>query len=477
MFKDPDEMLRFINDEKVEFLDLKVIDMPGRWRHITFATQSINESLFDKGYGLSLSPYPGFRVINNSDMIAKPDPTTAFVDPFRKDKTLTAISDTFYTDGTPYERNPRTILRRAEAYMKSLVHEDAQTLWLPEMEFYIFDRAAYGSSVNRAYYELSSLTGSWNHPAAADAPLVMKMPDTGVGQIDTPRDRHSDLRSEMVRRIEDAGYSVKYHHHELGGAGQCEIEPYFDTAMRAADSVMVMKYMIHNTAMRRGFMVTFMPKPLVNSPGTGLHYHQYIEKDGLSLFYDKSGKYASLSEAALHYVGGLCAHTGAIMAFACPTSNSYRRFGVGLAAPMNLFFSAANRSAAVRIPGYSINETEQRVEYRLPDALANPYLVMAAQLMAGLDGIKNKIDPTAQGFGPYDFNNYELPPEERAKIKSAPTSLEKSLDALAGDGAFLTAAGVFPDDVSAAWINLKLTELDDLARRPHPYEFELYFDF
>lgn len=477
MFKNADEMLKYIRDEKVEFVDLKVIDLPGRWRHMTFAAKHLDEKIFEKGYGLSLSPYPGFRVINNSDMTARPDPTTAFIDPFHDRKTLAAISDTFYTDGTPYERNPRAIVRRAEARIKKVTGQDARSLWLPEMEFYILRAARYGSAVNKGYFELFSDTGSWNDMDPDFPEHQTKMPDTGVGQIDAPRDIHANLRSLMVRRIEDAGYAVKYHHHELGGAGQCEIEPYFDTILRAADSVMIMKYMIQNTAREQGVCATFMPKPMNGAPGSGMHFHQYFEKDGKSLFYGGPDQYACLNDMARRYLGGLLKHTPALMALCCPTLNSYRRFGVGLAAPMNLFFGDSNRSSALRIPGYSKNETEHRVEYRLPDAMCNPYVAVAAQLMAGLHGIETKIDPTAEGFGPFDFNNYTLSSEERSKIKSGPTSLKQALIELDADNDFLTADDVFPKEIVPTWIDLKMLEMDEQSRRPHPYDFELYFDF
>ncbi len=470
-------MLKYIRDNKVEFVDLKVIDLPGRWRHMTFTAAHLDEKIFEKGYGLSLSPYPGFRVINNSDMTARPDPCTAFVNPFFERKTLTAISDTYYTDGTPYERNPRAIVRRAEERIKAVTGLDARSLWLPEMEFYILKAARYGSAVNKGYFELFSDTASWNDLDPDFPEHKVKMPDTGVGQIDAPRDVHANLRSLMVSRIEDAGYSVKYHHHELGGAGQCEIETYFDTMLRAADSVMVMKYMIHSTAREQGLCATFMPKPMNGAPGSGLHFHQYLEKDGKSLFYGGPDQYACLNDMARQYLGGLLKHSPALMGLCCPTLNSYRRFGVGLAAPMNLFFGDSNRSSALRIPGYSKNETEHRVEYRLPDATCNPYLAMAAQLMAGLHGIESAVNPTAEGFGPFDFNNYTLSAEERAKIKSGPTSLESALAALREDNAFLTAGDVFPADLVPTWIDLKMQEMDEQRRRPHPYEFELYFDF
>ena len=474
MFKNVEEMVRYISDENIEQIDFKCTDMMGRWRHITLSARGINAKILTEGNGISLSPYPGYRQVHQGDMVARPDVTTAFLDPFTKHKTLSVICDFFYPNGKPYERNPRNIARHAEEQIKK-AGIDGISMWLPEMEFYILDGARYGSTVNSAYYELFSETGSWNHGEPGYPSIRSRLPDAGQGQIDMPRDRHGDLRAEMVHRIEDAGYEVKYQHHELGGAGQCEIEPRFASLLKAADSVMVMKYMIANTAREQGMTATFMPKPMVGAPGNGMHFHQYLMKDGKSLFYSKDG-YAHLNEMGHHYIGGLCRHTPALMGLGCASSHSYRRFGVGLAAPMNLFFSESNRSSAVRIPAYDESPEGERVEYRLPDATANPYLIIAAQLLAGLDGIKNKIHPTPEGFGPFDVNNYELSDEERGKIKSAPTSLEESLCALGDDREFLTDNDVFPNEVIDTWVNLKMQELDELDRHPHPYEFELYFD-
>lgn len=477
MFNNAEELLKYIRDEKVEQLDLKVVDLPGKWHHLTLRSEGLDLKTLTRGMGLSLSPYPGYRKIQEGDMMARPDAATAFLDPFFDRKTLSVICDIYYPDGeTPYERNPRDIVRKAEKSIKKVIGVDAESRWLPEMEFYILDGAKFGNSVNRSYYELFSDYGSWNHDNPDVRNLGHRNGDTGLGQAESPRDRHANIRSEMVGLIQDAGYHVKYHHHELGGAGQCEIEPLFDNIIRAADSIMVMKYIIHNVALRAGKTVTFMPKPMVGAPGNGMHFHQYfMDKSGKSLFY--GNKYASLSANAIHYIGGLLKHTAAMMAFCCPATNSYRRFGVGLAAPMNLFYAEANRSSAVRIPGYSKNPEEARVEYRLPDALCNPYIAIAVQLLAGLDGISKKTDPTKEGFGPFDVNNYELPPEERAKIKSAPTSLEAAVEALAKDSSFLTANKIFPKQIIDAWIELKLAEINEIKKRPHPYEFELYYDF
>ncbi len=467
-------MLKYIWDENVEMLDLKVIDLNGRWHHMTYSTRHLRESIFTEGTGISLSPYPGYREIQAGDMVVIPDPATVFLDPFFKLKTVSVICDILMPDGAPYVRDPRRIAKAAEAFI-SACGVDGESHWLPELEFYIFDQAKYGSSIRKAFYDIDCEWAFWNADADQNPNLGIKLPATGCGQADAPRDRLADLRSEMVRRIENAGYPVKYHHHELGGPGQCEIEPHFDTLLRTADGIATMKYIIFNTAREFNKAVTFMPKPLFDVPGSGMHFHQSLKKGEKSLFFDKKG-YAKLSKLALNYLGGLFNHTPALMAITNPGTNSYRRFGVGMAAPMSLFFGESNRSSAIRIPGYAETETDQRVEYRLPDALCNPYLAMAAQLMAGLDGVRNKIDPTKEGYGPFDFNNYTLAPEEKAKIKTAPTSLEGTLAALEADHAFLTAGGVFPEELITAWIGLKRNELGLVKSRPHPVEFEMYFD-
>ncbi len=472
MFSNSEEMLRFIKDLNVEMLDLKVIDLHGRWHHMTYSTRYLKESIFTEGTGISLSPYPGYRAVNQGDMKVIPDPTTAFLDPFYEAKTLSVICDLYNNDGTPYERDPRRIAKRAEAFIAEC-GIDAESLWLPELEFYIFDRVRYGSFIWKSFYEIDCDWAFWN--AEDENSLGSKLPATGVGQADAPRDRLFNIRTEIVRRIENAGYPVKYHHHELGGPGQSEIEPHIGPLLKMADCIMVMKYMASNTCREYDKTMTCMPKPMHDVPGSGMHFHQYLSKNGKSLFFDEKG-YAKLSGMALNYLGGLFKHTPAIMAITNPSTNSYCRFGVGMAAPMNLFFGESNRSSSIRIPGYAENEFEQRVEYRLPDGICNPYLAMAAQLMAGLDGIRNKIDPTAEGYGPYDFNNYELPEEEKAKIKSTPSSVEETLAAIQKDNDFLTAGGVFPAEIIDTWVKLKRSELAMIKSRPHPVEFELYYD-
>ena len=474
MFKNHEDLMKFVRDADIEMLDLKVIDLPGRWHHMTYSTRHISEKVFTDGTGISLSPYQGYRQITQGDMKVVPDPSTAFIDPFYEAKTLSVICDILLPDGQPYERDPRRIARAAEKYILDS-GINARSLWLPELEFHVFDEVRYGSFINKSFYSVDCEWGFWNADNDKWPQLGSKLGASGCGQADAPRDRLFNLRTEMVRRIENAGYRVKYHHHELGGPGQMEIEPYFEPLLRAADSVMVMKYMVANTARQAGKTVTFMPKPLFDTPGNGMHFHQYLEKDGKSLFYSNDG-YAKLSGMALSYLGGLFRHTPALMALTNPSTNSYRRFGVGMAAPMSLFFGESNRSSAIRIPSYSKNETDQRVEYRLPDGLCNPYLAIAAQLMAGLDGVLDKMDPTAEGYGPFDFNNYTLSDEEKAKIRTAPSSLEETLEALEKDSAFLTRGGVFPEEIVSAWTTLKRDELRIVKSRPHPAEFDLYYD-
>lgn len=475
MFTNVEELMNFIELEDVEMLDLKVTDLNGRWHHMTYSTRHLRKSIFTEGAGISLSPYPGYRAITQGDMKVIPDPATAFVDPFYKAKTVSLICDIVLPDGTPYERDPRRIARRAEAWIAEC-GIDAESNWLPELEFYVFDQAKYGSSIRKAFYDVDSEWAFWNADADQKPNLGVKLPATGCGQADAPRDRLFNLRTEIVRRIENTGCcEVKYHHHELGGPGQCEIETYPGPLLRLADAVMIMKYIIANTAREFNKTTTFMPKPMFDVPGSGMHFHQMLIKNGKSLFFDKSG-YAKLSKMAINYLAGLFVHTPALMAITNPSTNSYRRFGVGMAAPMSLFFSESNRSSAIRIPAYSENEAEQRIEYRLPDGLCNPYLAMAAQLMAGLDGIRTKIDPTAEGYGPFDVNNYTMSAEEKARIKTAPSSFEETLDALEKNHGFLAAGGVFPEEVIEAWIALKRGEISLIRSRPHPAEYELYYD-
>ncbi|MFH1129997.1 MAG: type I glutamate--ammonia ligase [Pseudomonadota bacterium] len=472
MFARAEEVLEFVKIQEIKQIDIKVIDLQGRWRRMIYSAAHLTERFFEEGTGISLSPYPGYRNVESGDMKVRPDVTTGFLDPFHSVPTLSFICDILNNDGTRYERDPRHILQKAEGFLaKSKLGGSA--LFSPELEFYVFDNANYGSSAGSAYWSVESHGVSWGE---SDEPLYRATGMQKIGQADIPLDRHTEVREQMVARIEQAGIKVKYHHHELGTPGQAEIEVYFDTPVRTADAMMIMKYMIKNTAIEYGKIITFMPKPLYGHAGNGIHYHQYIAKGDKSLFFDKSG-YGGLSNMALSYLAGILHHTPALMGLGNASTNSYRRFSPNLAAPVKLFFSLSNRSSAVRIPGYAVNEREARIEYRIPDATANPYLIIAAQLMAGLDGIRGKMDPTAMGLGPFDVNVFSLPKEELEQLQNIPTSFGHALRALDEDRSFLTEAGVFCDELLTAWIQLKHTmEIAAVHERPHPFEYELYFD-
>jgi len=343
---------------------------------------------------------------------------------------------------------------------------------MPELEFYLLDGASYRTGPGESFFSVQSHGLGWGD---AENALYRSTGFEKIGQADAPLDRHTRLRELMVKRIEDAGIKVKYHHHELGTPGQVEIELLFDTPVRTADSILLMKYLIKNTALELGKIVTFMPKPFHGHAGSGMHFHQYLSTGEKSLFFGES--YGGLSQLALQYLSGLLVHTPALMGLGNASTNSYRRFAPNLAAPVKLFFGLSNRSSAVRIPAYAVNQREARVEYRMPDATANPYLIVAAQLMAGLEGVQKKMDPSALGFGPIDVDAYALPAEEQAKLKGLPMRFDDALRALEGDRAFLTAGGVFVDELIDSYLKMKRTmELDQVHVRPHPFEYELYFD-
>jgi len=475
MFADLKELLSYIKTNEIQMLDFKVVDICGRWRHMTYSTRYLNEKIFIDGSGISLSPYPGYRQIESGDMKILPDISTAFIDPFFEVPTLSFLTDILMNDGSPYIRDPRQVTKRAQAYLAKCDLGDS--LWSPELEFYIFDSARYGATDHGAFYNIDSQEGTWqgyeDGPASDEGYYP---PKAASGQCDRPMDRFSDIRTKMVQAIEDAGIAVKYHHHEVGGPGHSEIEVFFDSPLKSADNLMIIKYIVKNIAIEEGLTATFMPKPLYGEAANGTHYHQYLTKDGKSLFYDKNG-YAGMSQLALHYIGGLLSNTGSLIAITNASTNSYRRFGLNLAAPRYLVFSQGNRSSALRIPGYAINEQEARIEYRLPDATGNPYLGIAGMLMAGLDGIKRKIDPKANGYGPYDVNVYALPDAEKQKLKVLPDTFAESLHSLKDNHDFLLEDNVFSEELIQAFIQLKLEkEIGMIAQRPHPYEYELYYD-
>jgi glutamine synthetase len=468
-----EEILKFAKDQQIEMVDFKVIDMVGRWHHVTIPVSQLSESTFTDGIGIDASSYPGYKKVSYGDMKIVPDNATAMIDPFHDLKTLSMVCDILELDGTPYPRYPRNVARRAEQYLTSTRKEVA--LFSPELEFYVFDDLRYTAGINQASYYVDASEAFWNTGRQEGPNLGYKFSSQAGYHGIPPADSTFNLRSNLVKLTEESGIQVKYHHHEVG-VGQVEIEVLHDTLLRSADAVMVMKYLIKNIAHQNGKVATFMPKPLYQQAGSGMHVHQYLSDGKISLFYYNDG-YAGLSQLALNYIGGLLKHGPALLAFTSPSTNSYKRLIPGYEAPVNLFFAAANRTAAVRIPMYDVNKQRARIEFRPPDATCNPYLALSAMLMAGLDGIENRVDPTAEGFGPFDIDIAEMPEHQRASIKGLPGSLEGALGAIRDDHEFLLKGEVFTQDLIEAWIEYKLNrEVKPLQARPHPYEFELYSD-
>ncbi len=476
MFSSIEETIKFVKDEKVEMVDFKIIDLIGRWHHVTIPASQFSEPMFVDGMGLDGSSYLGYRGVHESDMKIIPDNSTCILDPFAELKTLSIICDVVEADGTPYNRCPRSLAKRAETYMSQI--QRGKAMFGSEIEWYMFDDMRYASSEKESFYYLDSADAFWNTGAEESPNIGYKFPQKGGYHGIPPADRTSNLRSEMVKLIEEAGIAVKIHHHEVGSPCQLEITLQHDSLLRAADAVMVVKYIVKNIAYRNQKVATFMPKPVFQEGGNAGHVHQSIaDENGNSLFYDPKS-YACLSQLALNYIGGLLTHAPALCALTDPSTNSYKRLTPGYEAPTNLFFSTGSRqAAAVRIPAYELTKRSTRVEFRPPDATCNPYLSLSAQLMAGLDGIENKMDPTEQGFGPFDVDITKLPDEEQARIKALPTSLEAALDALRDDHDFLLKGRVFAEDLINFWIKYKREEeVKPIQLRPHPYEFTLYND-
>jgi glutamine synthetase len=455
----------------VKIVDLKFVDLPGVWQHFSIPVAELTEALFAEGIGFDGSSIRGFQPIHQSDMLLFPDPKTAFLDPACKVPTLSLICDVVDpVTGKPYTRDPRHVAKKAEAFLPTT--GIATTAYFgPEVEFYIFNSVRFDQDSHQGYYEIDSIEGIWNSGRNGEPNLAYR-PRYKEGYFPVPpTDKLQDLRSEIVLALEAAGVKVEVHHHEVGTAGQTEIDMRFDTLVNMADKVMKYKYIVKNVCARNGFVANFMPKPLFGDNGSGMHTHQSLWKEDQPLFYDPNG-YALLSETARHYIGGLLKHAPAILAFAAPTTNSYRRLVPGYEAPINLVYSQRNRSACIRIPTYSSKPEARRLEFRAPDPSCNPYLAFSAMLLAGLDGILNKIEPP----DPIDEDIYELTPNGH-RIESTPGSLGEVLDALEQDHAFLLRGGVFTADLIETWITYKRErELKQVALRPHPYEFYLYSD-
>jgi len=473
MFSNADDVLKFIADQDVKFIDVRFCDLPGTMQHFNVPAIAVDEEFFVNGQMFDGSSIRGFQAINESDMKLIPDLSTAYVDPFRVEKTLNlnfSIVDP-YTD-EPYSRDPRQVARKAEAYLRSTGIADT-AFFAPEAEFYVFDDVRFETKQNEGYYHIDSIEGAWNTGRIEEGGNRGYKTRYKGGYFPVPPvDHYADLRDQITLALDELGLKVERAHHEVGTAGQAEINYRFDTLLNSADKVQIFKYIVKNVAWTNGKTATFMPKPLFGDNGSGMHCHQSLWKDGDPLFYDERG-YGGLSDLARWYIGGLLHHAPSLLAFTNPTVNSYHRLVPGFEAPVNLVYSARNRSACVRIPVTGSNPKAKRIEFRVPDPSGNPYLSFSAQLLAGIDGIKNRIEPPA----PVDKDLYELPPEEHAEIAQVPGSLPAVLDALEADHAYLSDSGVFTDDLIETYIELKRSaEIDPIRLRPHPHEFELYYD-
>ncbi|MFD3457728.1 type I glutamate--ammonia ligase [Streptomyces sp. NPDC058691] len=467
-FQNADEVKKFISDNDVKFVDVRFCDLPGVMQHFTVPVESFDpdEQLMFDG-----SSIRGFQAIHESDMALIADLSTAKLDPFRKDSTLNV--NFFIHDpitGEQYSRDPRNVAKKAEAYLASSGIADT-AYFGPEAEFYVFDSARFQTSANQSFYHIDSEAGAWNSGAEQDNRGYKVKYKGGYFPV-PPVDHFADLRAEITLELIKSGLQVERQHHEVGTAGQAEINYKFNTLLAAADDLMLFKYIVKNVAWRAGKTATFMPKPIFGDNGSGMHVHQSLWAGGDPLFYDEQG-YAGLSDTARYYIGGILKHAPALLAFTNPTVNSYHRLVPGFEAPVNLVYSQRNRSAAIRIPITGANPKAKRIEFRAPDSSGNPYLAFSSLLLAGLDGIKNKIEPAE----PVDKDLYELAPEEHAGVPQVPTSLSAVLESLEADHEFLLQGGVFTPDLIETWIDYKRTnEIAPIALRPHPHEFELYFD-
>ena len=474
------QVMEMAREHGVRMVDLKFTDLPGAWQHVTFSIHALDEGSFEEGLGFDGSSIRGFQEISESDMIIIPDPSTAVIDPFHEQPTLSIVCNVFDPiTREPFSRDPRYVAQKAEGYL--LETGIADTCFMgPEAEFFIFDHVAFDQTHNRAFYEVNSGQGFWNRGSSfgegqtngsgGNLGLTLR-PQEGYFATG-PTDTHSDLRGRMVVVLDQMGVETELHHHEVSAGGQAEIGLRFDRLLRMGDRLQTFKYVVKNVAHQAGKSATFMPKPLFEENGSGMHVHQSLFLGGENVMFDFNG-YGQLSREALNYIGGILRHGRALMAFCAPTTNSYRRLTPGYEAPVNLVYSQRNRSAACRIPVYSPSPKAKRVEFRPPDPSANPYLAFSAMMMAGLDGVQSRIDPGL----PVDKDLFELPAADLAAIPNVPGSLDHALDALAADHAFLLKGGVFTEDLIETWIDYKRRqEADPVRLRPTPWEFALYYD-
>ena len=473
MAKTVQEIMQLIREQNIQMVDFKMVDINGQYRHVTIPARNFSEETMKSGIGFDASNY-GYAVVEKSDMVFIPDPDTAVIDPFCEIPTLSMTGNAMIIDNPenrPLAQYPRNIVLAANQYMKDCGIADTMLI-LPEFEFYLFDQVGWEVQPHSVSAFVDAQQSYWNSATEGKGTVVPKQKNYHIAK---PFDVTYECRSEMVMHMLDAGIDINYHHPEVAASGQFEIEPQLGEMVKMADATMMIKYIIHNTALKHGKSATFMPKPIYGEAGSGMHVHMLLLKDGQPVFSDDNG-YSHLSREAHWFMGGLLKHISSLCALTNPSTNSFKRLVPGFEAPVTVGYATSNRSAVIRIPAYAKSPDKRRFELRNPDATCNPYFCYAPILMAGLDGIKNQIDPHENGWGPYDMNLYNLPEEEKAKLKSLPVCLEDALDALEADHDYLTAGGVFPEELIANFIKNKRKECRELAAVPSPAEFEKYYN-
>ncbi|MBN1425115.1 type I glutamate--ammonia ligase [Candidatus Fermentibacteria bacterium] len=476
MFSSLEELQQYVKSEEIQAIDLRFVDLLGAWHHITIPARAANDELMEKGVGFDSGSIPGFRTVESGDMVLIPDLSTAFVDPFPSVATVCLICTIAEADTRATVPNdPRTVALAAERYLAGSTFATS-SIWGPEFEFYVFDRARYNDS---GTFLLADVFSQESHAFLEGEMLAHEGYQMGAQKgyhAIPPLDSLADWRSELMELLEDAGVPVKYHHHEVGASGQCEVEVDMGPLTVMADRTMILKYFVHMLAARYGKLATFMPKPIYGEAGSGMHFHQMLRRGDEPVFYDEKG-YGGFSGLGLSYIAGILDHGRSLGAITNPSTNSYKRLIPGFEAPVKLFFSLANRSAAIRIPKYATAPLDKRMEYRPPDATCNPYLAMSGMLLAGIDGMRRGLDPSAMNFGPFDQDLFHHPDEEfKRSIRSVPVSLEEAMEALMADQGYLVDGGVFPASLLATLVSIKSKEARSVADRPHPHEFALYFN-
>ena len=476
MLKTVKQVQEYCKEKNIRIIDFKMIDLDGRWRHLAIPAERFNDDTMKYGIGFDGSNY-GYANIEKSDMVFIPIIESAIIDPYMEVPTLSMMVDVKVigkNDNKPFDQYPRSVAAAAIDYMKNEGIADSMIIG-PEFEFYLLDSVSYSVQPNSIGFSVDTKQAEWNSGYEGGNNNGYVVSHKGGYHCAPPQDVTNDLRSRMCLTMNDWGIDVKYHHHEVGGPGQLEVEVELDDMLAMADNTMIIKYIIKNEAAREGKTATFMPKPIMGEAGSGMHVHMLLRKDGKPIFYDENG-YSGLSQTAHWFIGGLLRHCPSLCGFTNPSTNSYRRLIPGFEAPVTIGYATSNRSAVIRIPAYAKAPEVKRFELRNPDATCNPYYAYAAILMAGLDGIKNKIDPAANGWGPFDFNLYNLSDEEKKKIQGLPKSLGEALDALEADHDYLTAGGVFPEKLIEIWIKKRRAEVEQMSAIPHPAEFAKYYD-